>query len=119
MAWQRKTPFGYLIRDGLIQPHPQEADAVRYIFGQYQAGASLLAIAENMTRQGIRYHQHTPTWNKHMVKRILENAKYVGAGGYPRLAPDEDFTAAQRLRTARSTYAPLSTEIWPIQGNST
>ena len=38
MAWQRKIPFGYEIRGGLIQPHPQEADAVRYIFGQYLAG---------------------------------------------------------------------------------
>lgn len=59
MAWQRKIPFGYMIRDGLTQPHPQEADAVRYIFGQYLAEASLLAIAEDMTRRGPRYHQHT------------------------------------------------------------
>ena len=73
MAWQRKIPFGYEVRGGLIQPHPQEADAVRYIFRQYQAGASLLAIAEDMTRQGIRYHRHTAEWNKNMVKRILEN----------------------------------------------
>lgn len=115
MAWQRKTPFGYMIRDGLIQPHPQEAGAVRYIFKQYQVGASLLAIAENMTRQGIRYHQHTAEWNKNMVKRILENTKYIGTGGHPRLVSDEDFAAAQRLRTERSTYAPLSTDIRPIQ----
>ncbi len=118
MAWQRKTPFGYMIRDGLIQPHPDEADAVRYIFRQYQAGASLLAIAEDMTRQGIRYHSHTAEWNKNMVKRILENTKYIGAGGYPRLVPDEDFSAAQRLRTERNTYAPLSTDIRPIQGKA-
>lgn len=116
MAWQRKIPFGYEVRGGLIQPHPQEADAVRYIFRQYQAGASLLAIAEDMTRQGIRYHQHTAAWNKNMVKRILENSKYIGADNWPRLVSDEDFTAAQRLRTERSTYAPLSTDIRPIQG---
>ena len=116
MAWQRKIPFGYEVRGGLIQPHPQEADAVRCIFRQYQAGASLLAIAEDMTRQGIRYHQHTAAWNKNMVKRILENSKYIGADNWPRLVSDEDFTAAQRLRTERSTYAPLSTDIRPIQG---
>ena len=107
-----------MIRDGLIQPHPQETDAVRYIFGQYQAGASLLAIAEDMTRQGIRYHQHTAEWNKNMVKRILENAKYIGAGGYPRLVFDEDFTAAQDQRGERNTYAPLPAEIRPIQGKA-
>ena len=116
MAWQRKTPFGYMIRDGLIQPHPQETDAVRYIFGQYLAGASLLAVAEDMTRQGIRYHQHTAEWNKNMVKRILENTKYIGAGDYPRLLSDEDFTAAQRQRRSRNTYAPLPVKIQPICG---
>ena len=89
---------------------------MRCILRQYQAGASLLAIAEDMTRQGIRYHQHTAAWNKNMVKRILENSKYIGADNWPRLVSDEDFTAAQRLRTERSTYAPLSTDIRPIQG---
>ena len=118
MAWQRKTPFGYMIRDGLIQSHPQETDAVRYIFGQYLAGASLLTIAEDMTRRGPRYHQHTPAWNKHMVKRILENAKYVGAGGHPRLVSDGDFAAAQNQRGERNTYAPLPAEIRPIQGKA-
>ena len=116
MAWQRKIPFGYEIRGGQIQPHPQEADAVRYIFGQYLAGASLLAVAEDMTRQGLRYHQHTPEWNKSMVKRILENTKYTGADGYPRLVSDEDFAAAQSQRAARNTYAPLPAGIRPISG---
>ena len=118
MAWQRQIPFGYEIRGGQLRPHPQEADAVRYIFGQYLAGASLLAIAEDMTGRGPRYHQHTPEWNKHMVKRILENAKYVGAGGYPRLVSDEDFAAAQGQRGERNTYAPLPAEIRPIQGKA-
>lgn len=116
MAWQRKIPFGYEIRGGLIQPHPQEADAVRYIFGQYLAGASLLAIAEDMTGRGPRYHQHTAEWNKNMVKRILENAKYTGADGYPQLVPDGDFAAAQGQRAARNTYAPLPAGIRPISG---
>lgn len=118
MAWQRKISFGYMIRNGLIQQHPQEANAVRYIFGQYLAGASLLTIAEGMTRQDIRYHQHTAEWNKNMVKRILENAKYTGEGNYPRLVSDEDFAAAQRLRTERNIYAPLATEIQPIQNKT-
>ena len=118
MAWQRKTPFGYMIRDGLIQPHPQEADAVRYIFGQYLAGASLLAVAEDMARQGVRYHRHTAEWNKHMVKRILENTKYVGADNHPQLVSDEDFAAAQRRRKERNTYAPLPAEIRPIQNKT-
>ena len=118
MAWQRKIPFGYEVRGGLIQPHPQEADAVRYIFSQYLAGASLLTIAEGMTRLGPRYHQHTAEWNKHMVKRILENTKYIGVDGCPRLVSDEDFAAAQGQRIQRNTYAPLPAEIRPIQAKA-
>lgn len=105
-----------MIRDGLIQSHPQEADAVRHIFGQYLAGASMLTIAEEMVKQGIHYHQHTAEWNKNMVKRILENTKYIGEGNYPRLVSDEDFSAAQCQRTQRNTYAPLPTHIQPIRG---
>lgn len=115
MAWQRKIPFGYEIRGGQLRPHPQEADAVRHIFGQYLAGASLLAIAESMTGQGPRYHQHTPAWNKSMVKRILENARYTGADGYPPLVSGEDFAAVQEQRGVRNTYASIPTEIRPIQ----
>lgn len=114
MAWQRKIPFGYIIEGGVTLPHPQEADAARYIFGQYLAGSSLLAIAEDMTRQGPRYHQHTPAWNKNMVKRVLENQKYIGAESYPPLVSNEDFAAAQRQRFDRNTYAPLSAEIRSI-----
>ena len=118
MAWQRKIPFGYEIRDGQIRPHPQEGDAVRYIFGQYLAGASLLAIAEGMTGRGPRYHQHTPEWNKHMVKRVLENTRYTGSDGYPPLVSGEDFAAVQDQRGARNTYAPLPAETRPIQAKA-
>lgn len=118
MAWQRKIPFGYMIRDGMAQPNPQEADTVRYIFGQYLAGASLLAIAEAMTRQGIRYHRHTAEWNKNMVKRILEGIKYIGMDGYPQLVSVKDFAAVQSQRINRNTYAPLSTDIRPVRGKT-
>ena len=118
MAWQRKTPFGYVIQDGVVQPHPQESDAVRYIFGQYLAGASFLTIAEDMTRKGIHYHQHTAEWNKSMIKRVLENIKYIGVGGYPQLVSNKDFIAVQNQRTSRTTYAPISTDIRPVKGKA-
>ena len=118
MAWQRKTPFGYVIQGGLIQSHPQEADTVRYIFGQYLAGASFLAIAEDMTRQGVRYHQHTAEWTKNMVKRILESIKYIGMDGYPQLVSVKDFAAVQSQRINRNTYAPLSTNLRPVRGKT-
>ena len=53
-----------------------------------------------------------------MVKRILENSKYIGEGGCPRLVSDEDFAAVQRQRRLRNTYAPLTAEIRSIQNQT-
>mgnify|MGYP003178278135 FL=1 len=115
MAWQRKTPFGYQIQNGRITCHPEEAESVRYIFSHYLLGSSYNQIADEMTQQGVRYHQHTAQWNKHMVKRILENERYLGLDGYPRLIADEEFLAVRLRRGEQNTYAPCPSEILPIR----
>lgn len=56
------------------------------IFTQYLAGDSYLKIAETMTKWGIPYHPHTPVWTKNMVKRILENEKYLRIKPYQTLS---------------------------------
>lgn len=115
MAWQRKTPFGYAIQGGALTASPTEAEAVNSIFTLYLSGLSYSQIAEEMMRRGVHYHAHTPEWNKHMVGRILENQKYLGAGGYPRLVSDEDFLGAQLQREEKNTYAPCPAAIKPIR----
>ncbi len=106
MAWQRKTPFGYMIRNGETVTCPKEAEAVRGIFTRYLAGASYAKIAEEMSRGSVPYHRHTAQWNKHMVKRILENGKYLGTDIYPRLVSDEDFLAVQLQRKDKTDFVP-------------
>ncbi|MBS5655891.1 MAG: recombinase family protein, partial [Firmicutes bacterium] len=91
MAWQRKIPFGYQVQNGRINCQPEEAKFVRSIFSHYLLGSSYSQIADEMARQGVRYHQHNAQWNKHMVKRILENERYLGMDGYPQLVTDEEF----------------------------
>lgn len=115
MAWQRKTPFGYMVQGGETVLCPVEADAVQSIFTRYLAGASYSRIAEEMSKGNIPYHQHTNHWNKHMVKRILENGKYLGTGGYPRLVSDEDFLAVQLQREDKTDYAPCPAGLRPIR----
>ena len=115
MAWQRKTPFGYQIQNGRITCHPEEAESVRYIFSHYLLGSSYNQIADEMAQQGVRYHQHTAQWNKHMVKRILENERYLGLDGYPRLIADEEFLAVRLRRGEQNTYAPCPSEILLIR----
>ena len=115
MAWQRKTPFGYMIQNGETIICPVEVDAVRSIFTHYLAGASYAKIAEEMSRGSIPYHRHTSKWNKHMVKRILENGKYLGTDIYPRLVSDEDFLAVQLQREDKTDYVPCPASLHPIR----
>lgn len=115
MAWQRKTPFGYMVHDGETVPCPAEADAVQDIFTRYLSGASYSRIAEEMSRGSTPYHQHTRQWNKHMVKRILENGKYLGTGVYPRLVSDQDFLAVQLQREDKTDYTPCLVSLAPVK----
>lgn len=99
MAKKRTIPFGYQMQDGEIATHPGEVLAVLTIFSDYLAGLSLNQIAAKMEvpyREGVR-------WNKHMVKRILENSKYTGMEGFPQLISEETFQAAAEKKTIKAT----------------
>lgn len=115
MAWQRKTPFGYMVRDGETVPCPAEADAVQDIFTRYLAGATYNEIAERMSRGNTPYHQHTSQWNKHMIKRILENGKYLGTDIYSRIISDDEFLAVQLQKKDRTDFAPCPAGLKPIR----
>ena len=115
MAWERKIPFGYCMRQGALDCERTEAETVRQIFSMYLAGHSMKRIAEIIAEQGVPYHKDKPCWNKNMVKRILDNRKYLGEEDYPRIIPDEDFLAAQRVKTDKNKYAPCPTQIVPIK----
>ena len=82
MASNRKLPFGYQMERGELKEHPVEAETVRDIFCRYLAGASFAALAEHLRNDGPAYDGDKP-WNKNMVARILENAKYTGNDGFP------------------------------------
>jgi len=115
MAWQRKIPFGYQIRNGELTLSSYEAAAVRQIFSLYNDSASYTQIAEAMMAQDIRYHRHTPDWNKNMVKRILENEKYLGANGYPQIIEEKEFIAVQLRKAEKNTFAPCPERIRPVR----
>lgn len=106
MAWQRKIPFGYQMRQGEVVPSREEADTVKQIFSMYIEGLSLVRIAKRLSEQGVRYHAHTGEWNKNMIKRILDNRRYLGDGIYPRLIDDGTFHAAELQKEDRTIYAP-------------
>ena len=96
----RKLPFGYQMRMGEIIRNEPEAKAVQDIFLQYTLGASLKEIAAQMNKTGPTYDEGK-SWNKNMVARILENAKYTGADDYPKLVDTALFEAASTKRQTK------------------
>ena len=96
----RKLPFGYQMRMGEIIWNESEAKAVQDIFLQYTLGASLKEIAAQMSKTGSAYDEGK-SWNKNMVARILENAKYTGVDGYPKLVDINLFDAVAEKRQTK------------------
>lgn len=101
MAKNRYLPFGYCIRNGEYTVHEQEAEYIRMIYLAYVAGASYQSLAVKMQESGVRYHTDSSDWNKHMVKRILENERYTGTAEFPAILSKELFDRVMRLRESK------------------
>lgn len=90
----RKVLYGYQIQNGALEIAPEEQRAVSMVFTLYNAGASYQAISDALNRQDVPYCREVPLWNKHKVKRLLENPRYTGKEGYPILVEADIFQAA-------------------------
>lgn len=110
MPKNRTIPFGYCMRIGEIQINPLESEAVKEIFELYLFGSSFQAIAQRMNRKGISYNGSSPVWNKNMVKRIIENEKYLGTVSYPQIINKDTFQKANEKRIRKSTSLRLLSE---------
>ena len=78
----RYIPYGYTMRNGRTVISTEEAEIIREIFKAYLDGASLKAIAEELTGRQIPYTQRTTTWDKARIARIIDNAKYCALPGF-------------------------------------
>lgn len=104
MAKNRRIPFGYQMIDGEITTHPKEVYAVSKIFAEYLKGRSLLDISKELLADGIPYHPcEDSTWNKNMIKRILENEKYLGTDIYPQIISADIFHRANNKKLKKAT----------------
>lgn len=107
MAKNRTIPFGYCMKNGEITTEPKEGYAVVTIFDEYLKGRSLSEIAKLMQTEKIRYNAVSDKWNKNMVKRIIENDKYLGNDTYPQLITDDIFKRANEKRVKKATTLDL------------
>ena len=107
MAKNRVIPFGYCMKNGVITTDPKEVCAVATIFSEYLSGKSLLQIAKLMESEKIRYNTDSDKWNKNMVKRIIENEKYLGTDKYPQIIDEDIFKRANEKRVQKATTLNL------------
>ncbi len=106
MAKNRKFPFGYMMQNGEITTNPKEVLAVVTIFRSYLNGESLVDIAKAME---VPYNEGV-AWNKNMVKRIIENEKYLGTDKYPQLIDEDTFHRANATRISKATSLCVITD---------
>lgn len=97
----RYIPFGYHIRQGQVEVHPVEAETVRQVFTLYTSGLGYQEIAKHLDKSGIEYHEGA-RWNKHMVKRMLENRRYIGEKNYPAIVGNSDFDSVLQRKALAS-----------------
>ncbi len=78
-------PFGYRIENGRAVLEEQNAEQVRILFRSYLAGQSMPKAAETA---GInRTHS--------VIKRMLQNRRYLGDAFYPKMIDSETFEKVQ------------------------
>lgn len=103
MGKNRRIPFGYKMENGEIVTEPRELYAVVRIFDEYLSGKSLLDISRLMQEERIPYFAgETPDWNKNMVKRILENERYLGTEKYPQIIDNDKFRRANERKNKKA-----------------
>lgn len=110
MAKNRVIPFGYCMINGEITVDFAESKAVIKTFEEYLGGNSLLQIAKLMESEKIRYSEGSDRWNKNMVKRIIENEKYLGNEKYPQIISEKFFNQANEKRVSKATSVCVISE---------
>lgn len=109
MSKKRVFPFGYQMREGQILVNPQEARLVREIFEQYRLGKTTPELAASAMLQGVPYREGTAAWNKNMVCRILDDARYTGTEEYPSIVEQALYDAVCARRSGgrkRKQFSP-------------
>ena len=100
---KKYIPFGYEISDAEVKVIEKEAEVVRNIFGLYVQGLSLKNISDRLNLLPISYAEGR-TWNKNIVKRILENSKYTGDNDYPVIIPPETAKIALEVKEKKCSF---------------
>lgn len=113
----RSIPFGYYYQNGVLAVHPQESQTVQAVFAAYLSGEPLSRIAAHLTAKLVEYLPGHWQWNKARVKRLLDNAKYIGQDDFPPIIKERDFQMAhQKKDSANTNRQPVDEDIKLFKG---
>jgi hypothetical protein len=94
--WKARRPFGYVVVDGKLKPHPDEAPVARRVVADFLGGSTYRAIARTLNEDGIKpprvviwYEEargkghrvkkpQTDTWSWNGVKKLLSQPVLAG-----------------------------------------
>ena len=107
----RNIPYGYKYVNGEITADAQTKEIITDICRAYLDGESLLKIAERLNRRGVEYREGVTGWNKARIKRIIEDERYLGNKGFPRIISDATYIAMQQIKAERNTRADMDVSL--------
>lgn len=108
--YQSSPPFGYSMKDGVLQIIKDEATLVKFIFEKFTTKEmNLLQIAKYINNLGYRTHRGNKFENR-TVEYILTNPVYIG---YARWTPDKKLKRNEKSDKTiieKSQHEPIVTE---------
>lgn len=97
----RMISYGYGMEQGKLRIIEQEAEVVRRIFRDYNAGKAFREIADALVKEKVCFFDNICNWNKNTVARILGNSKYIGSCDYPEIVSYDEFSRALNRRAGK------------------
>jgi len=98
----RLLPYGYRVHDGRLMIDGAEAIVVKEVCKMRASGMILSEIADMLNLRGIPFYE-TAGWDKHKVKRLLENDRYIGKDGYPPILSEDELLTARNYKYRAET----------------
>ena len=108
--YQATPPFGYTIKDGVLQIIPDEANVIKVIFDKFTSKElNMLQIAKYINKLGFRTHRGNRFENR-TIEYILTNPVYIG---YARWTPDKKLERNEKSKETiveKSQHEPIISE---------
>ena len=77
-----RIPYGFYLRNGMLEIHEREAGVIGEIFHYYLAGASLGKAVNMLSTKRIPSPTGKEKWTRASVDHILSNPKYITLVGF-------------------------------------